>query len=183
MAFPGPLPPKGIPSSQAGSKAQAQSWVFRSLGLLFLLWHCRKCRGSSCRTGVGTESGHGCPSPLSHLAPPCHRAALTWLLSEPTRLPSTGANREVHIRFWGDRLSRVSPGRLKATGLACGGEGRGRLRHGDQAPICLVTDSTDSTSPSWGMGGKRYQGQREPTQAQETISWAYLKVPRFPNAS
>ena len=95
---------------------------------------------------MGTEGGHGCPSPLSHLAPPCHRAGLTWLLSEPTRLPSTGANREVHIRFWGERLSRVSPGRLKATGLACGGEGRGRLRHGDQAPICLgLTSSLSQT--------------------------------------
>ena len=91
----------------------------RSLGLLFLLWHCRKCRGSSCRA-VRTH-GHGCPA-LSHLAPPCHHAGLTWLLSEPTRLPSTGANGEVHIRFWGERLSGVSPGRLKATGLACGGD-------------------------------------------------------------
>lgn len=55
-----------------------------------MLWHCRKCRGSS------------------------------WLLSEPTRLPSTGANGEVHTRFWGERLSGISPGRLKATGLALG---------------------------------------------------------------
>ena len=143
MAFPGPLPPKGVPSSQAGSKAQAQSWVSRSLGLLFLLWHCRKCRGSSCRA-VRTH-GHGCPA-LSHLAPPCHHAGLTWLLSEPTRLPSTGANGEVHISFWGERLSGVSPGRLKATGLACGGEGRGRLRRADRAPICLgLTSSLSQT--------------------------------------
>lgn len=41
--------------SVAGSKAQAQSWVLKSLGSSCLLWHCRTCRG--CRhTGSWNKS-------------------------------------------------------------------------------------------------------------------------------
>lgn len=82
------------PSSRAGSKAQAHSWVSRSLGLLFLLWHCRKCRGSRCRAACGGIGGHGWPLACSL----CHAPPATWR----AYLVSSSIHRTVlSLGWWG----------------------------------------------------------------------------------
>lgn len=109
-----------IPGRLEGAGPELRSEVAGAVVLAVAL---QEVQGLQLQERGGGRGWSQRPGPLSRLAPPCHRAGLTWLLSEPTRLPSTGANGEVHTRFWGERLSGISPGRLKATGLACGGGG------------------------------------------------------------
>lgn len=169
VAFPGPLPrgpwlacPRVYPRPRPARRRRPRAGFSGR-------WGCCSCcgiAGSAGAPAAGQGWGQRAVTAAPALLPP--RASLpprglTWPLSGPTRLPSTGPNGELHTRFSGERLSGVSPGLLKATGLACGGGGRGRLRCGDRAPICPGLASslsqTELHPPGvWEARGTRVRG-------------------------